>query len=93
MTGQSGGSRFPRPRHWGHPAYRRADVDAFIDRIEATLSGTAAPGQAVTAADVNAARFGTTRRQGYDEQMVDDAMDAYAAQLAASRSSRPETDF
>jgi DivIVA domain-containing protein len=53
MAGQSGGSRFPR--HWGRPGYRPADVDALIDRIEATLSGTAAPDQAVTAAGVNAA--------------------------------------
>jgi DivIVA domain-containing protein len=40
MTGQSSGSRFPR--HFGRPGYRPADVDAFIDRIEATLSGAAA---------------------------------------------------
>ena len=91
MTGQSGGSRFPR--HWGRPAYWPSEVDAFIDRIEATLNGTAAPGQAVTAADVRAARFGTTRRKGYPMRVVDDALDAYAALLASRRSSPPEAGF
>jgi DivIVA domain-containing protein len=81
MTGQSSGSRFPH--HWGRPGYRPSDVDAFIDRIEATLGGAAAPGQAVTAADVNAVQFGTTRHRGYDDRAVDDALDDYAARLAA----------
>jgi DivIVA domain-containing protein len=84
MTGQYDGTRFPRP--WGRPGYRPADVDALIDRIEATLDGTAAPGQALTAAQINAATFRVTRLKGYDELMVDDAMDAYAAQLAMSGS-------
>lgn len=88
MTGQSSGSRFPR--HWGRPGYRPADVDVFIDRIEATLSGAAVPGQAVTAADVKAVLFGTTRGRGYDQRMVDEALDAYAAQVAARGGPTPE---
>ena len=88
MAGQSGGSRFSH--HWGRPGYRPAEVDAFIDRIEATLGGTAAPGQAVTAAEVRAVQFGTTRRKGYDDRMVDEALEAYAARLASRRSPPPE---
>jgi DivIVA domain-containing protein len=84
MTGQYDGTRFPRP--WGRPGYRPADVDALVDRIEATLDGTAAPGQAMTAAQVNTATFRVTRLKGYDERMVDDAMDAYAVQLQSSAS-------
>ena len=91
MTGQSAGSRFPR--HWGRPNYWPSDVDAFIDRIEATLDGTAAPGQAVTAADVKNSRFGSTRRKGYDMRAVDDALDAYAAQLASRTSPPPQGGF
>jgi DivIVA domain-containing protein len=86
MTGHNDGTRFPRP--WGKPGYRPEDVDALVDRIEATIDGTAAPGQAVTAAQINAATFRVTRLKGYDERMVDDAMDAYAAQLATSGSWR-----
>jgi DivIVA domain-containing protein len=73
--------RFPR-RAW-FPAYRASEVDALIDRIEATLDGTAGPGQAVTAADVRAARFRTTRRGGYDQSAVDEMLDAYAEQLGS----------
>lgn len=37
--------RFPRTR-WGSPGYVMSDVDEFVTRIEATLNGSAAPGQA-----------------------------------------------
>ena len=72
------------PRHAWFPAYRASEVDALIDRIEATLGGTAGPGQAVTAADVRVARFRTTRRGGYDQSAVDEMLDAYAEQLGSA---------
>ena len=72
--------RFYRAR-W-RPGYQTAEVDEFIARIEATLTTGTRPGQAVTAADVEAAKFGTTRRGGYDEQMVDQALEHYADALA-----------
>jgi DivIVA domain-containing protein len=72
--------RFYRAR-W-RPGYQTAEVDEFITRIEATLAGDARPGQVVTAADVEAVKFGTTRRGGYDEQVVDEALDHYADGLA-----------
>ncbi len=68
--------RFCRAR-W-RPGYQTAEVDEFIARIEATLAGDARSGQVVTAADVGAVRFGTTRRGGYDEQVVDEALDQFA---------------
>ncbi len=64
------------------PGYQTAEVDEFIARIEATLTTGTRPGQPVTAADVEAAKFGTTRRGGYDEQTVDQALDHYADALA-----------
>ena len=76
------GNRFPR-RSWV-PSYHVADVDALIERIEATLGGVAGPGQAVTGQDVRAARLRVTCRKGYDERMVDDALDAYEEQLDAA---------
>jgi DivIVA domain-containing protein len=72
--------RFYRVR-W-RPGYQTAEVDEFITRIEVTLTGGTRPGQAVTAADVDAVKFGTTRRGGYDEEVVDEALDHYAAGLA-----------
>lgn len=72
--------RFYRAR-W-RPGYQTAEVDEFVARIEATLAGDARSGQVVTAADVEAAKFGTTRRGGYDEQVVDEALDQYADGLA-----------
>jgi hypothetical protein len=62
--------RFYRVR-W-RPGYQIAEVDELIARIESTLTTGTRPGQAVSAADVQAARFGTTRRGGYDEQVVDE---------------------
>ncbi len=72
--------RFYRAR-W-RPGYQTAEVDEFIARIEVTLTRGARPGPVVTAADVEAAKFGTTRRGGYDEQVVDEALDQYADGLA-----------
>jgi hypothetical protein len=72
--------RFYRARL--RPGYQIAEVDALIARIEATLTTGTRPGPAVTAADVEAAKFGTTRRGGYDEQLVDKALDYYAGALA-----------
>jgi DivIVA domain-containing protein len=82
MTSQSAGQRFPR-RSW-RPGYNVSDVDALMDRIEATLDGSADPGRAVTGEDVRAALFRVTRHQGYDEREVDDAMDAYVGQLESA---------
>jgi DivIVA domain-containing protein len=73
-------ARFYRVRL--RPGYQTADVDDFIARIEATLTTGGQPGRAVTAADVQAAKFGTTWRGGYDEMVVDEALDHYADGLA-----------
>jgi DivIVA domain-containing protein len=81
--------RFSRAR-W-RPGYQSVEVDAFIARIEATLTTGTRPGPAVTAADVEAARFGTTRRGGYDEQTVDQALDHYADALASLAPFPPAT--
>jgi hypothetical protein len=64
------------------PGYQVAEVDEFIVRIEATLAGDTRPGQAVTAAQVEAVKFGTTWHGGYDEMTVDQALDHYADALA-----------
>jgi hypothetical protein len=69
------------PRRKLGPAYRAAEVDEFIARIEATLSGNARPGQAITAADVQAVTFNVTRHGGYDERVMDEVLDHYAHEL------------
>jgi DivIVA domain-containing protein len=69
------------PRRKLGPGYRPAQVDEFIARIEATLSGHARPGQAVTAADVQAVKFKITRRGGYDELVLDEVLNRYADEL------------
>jgi DivIVA domain-containing protein len=66
------------------------EVDALIARIEATLGGTPGTDQAVTAAEVQAARFRTTRRGGYDQSVVDEALEAYAQQLESQEERRDE---
>jgi cell division septum initiation protein DivIVA len=63
------------------PGYRAAEVDEFITRIEATLSGNARPGHAITAADVQAATFNVTRHRGYEERTTDEVLDRYAHEL------------
>jgi hypothetical protein len=69
------------PRRKLGPAYRAAEVDEFIARIEATLSGNTRPGQAITAADVQAVTFNVTRHGGYDERVMDEVLDHYAREL------------
>ena len=69
------------PRRTLGPGYRAAEVDEFIARTEATLSGNARPGQAVTAADVRAVTFNVTRHGGYDERVMDEVLDHYADEL------------
>jgi DivIVA domain-containing protein len=77
-AGSTAGS-FPR-RKLG-PGYHAAEVDEFIARIDATLSGNARPGQAITAADVQAVKFKVTRHGGYDERTMDEVLDDYAHEL------------
>ena len=77
-AGYTAGS-FPR-RKLG-PGYRAVEVDEVIARIEATLSGNARPGQAITAADVRAVKFNVTRHGGYDERTMDEVLDHYAHEL------------
>jgi DivIVA domain-containing protein len=77
-AGYTAGS-FPR-RKLG-PGYRAAEVDEFIARIEATLSGNARPGRAITAADVQAVTFNVTRHGGYEERTMDEVLDHYAREL------------
>lgn len=72
--------RFPRTR-WGSPGYVMSDVDEFVTRIEATLNGSAAPGQAVMAGDIRATQLRVTRRGGYDADVVDAALDRFAEDL------------
>jgi len=93
MSGQTGfgagrggtgpGSRFGH--HTVIPGYDEEEVDELIERIEATLAGTAAPRQAVTAREVEATQFSMVRRLGrrrYDMESVDIALDAYVERLA-----------
>jgi DivIVA domain-containing protein len=72
--------RFTRTRY--RAGYAIADVDAFIDKVEATLGIRPRYGPPVTAADVAAARFRLVRlRTGYDMREVDEALDAYEERL------------
>ena len=71
--------------------YQTAEVDEFIARIEATLAGDARPGQVVTATDFETVKFGLTRRGGYDEEVVDEALHYYADGLARRALPRPPT--
>jgi DivIVA domain-containing protein len=86
MAGHTAGSF---PRHKLGPGYRAAEVDELIARIEATLSGHARPAQAITATDVQSAKFNVTWHGGYDEQTVDLALDHYADALAGLAPSDP----
>jgi DivIVA domain-containing protein len=87
-AGYTAGS-FPR-RKLG-PGYRAAEVDEFIARIEATLSGNVRPGEAITAADVRAVKFNVTRHGGYEERTMDEALDHYAHELDKLTSLPPAT--
>ena len=81
MTSTAGYTAGGFPRRTLGPGYRTAEVDEFIARIEATLSGNARPGRAITAADVQAVTFNVTRHGGYDELVMDEILDHYAHEL------------
>ncbi|WP_047872024.1 DivIVA domain-containing protein [Nocardiopsis sp. RV163] len=68
------------------PGYNEEDVDALLDRIEATLvalEGGPSTGALITADEVRNSRFRTTRfSPGYREDEVDDFLDVVVADLA-----------
>ncbi|WDZ90504.1 DivIVA domain-containing protein [Nocardiopsis sp. HUAS JQ3] len=68
------------------PGYNEEDVDALLDRIEATLvalEGGPSTGALITADEVRNSRFRTTRLSpGYREDEVDDFLDVVVADLA-----------
>jgi DivIVA domain-containing protein len=68
------------------PGYNEEDVDALLDRIEATLvalEGGPSTGPLITAEEVRNSRFRTTRLSpGYREDEVDDFLDVVVADLA-----------
>lgn len=68
------------------PGYNEDDVDALLDRVEATLialDGGPRDGELLTADAVREARFRTTRfSPGYREDEVDDFLDLVIAELA-----------
>lgn len=68
--------RFPRAKL--RLGCQASEVDEFIARIEATLSGNVRPDQMITATDVLAVKFNTTRCGAYAETVVADALDYYA---------------
>jgi DivIVA domain-containing protein len=82
-------ARFPRLKLG--PGYRAAEVDEFIARIEATLSGNARPGHAITPADVQAVKFNTTWHGGYIEPTMDEVLDHYAHELGKPTPLPPPT--
>ncbi|TLG01904.1 DivIVA domain-containing protein [Nocardia cyriacigeorgica] len=63
---------FSRPR-WGARGYREDEVDAFLDRVEATLRGA----DRLTATEVRDIAFRRPRfgHRGYDEREVDAFLD------------------
>ena len=68
--------RFTRTRY--RPGYAIPEVDAFIDRIEATLGLQARYGPAVTVTELAAVKFRLVRlKSGYDMREVDEALDGY----------------
>lgn len=72
--------RFTRTKY--RAGYAIADVDAFIDKVEATLGIRPRYGPPVTASDVAAVRFRLVRlRTGYDMREVDEALDVYEDRL------------
>ncbi|MFE9243176.1 DivIVA domain-containing protein [Nocardiopsis sp. NPDC006938] len=68
------------------PGYNEEDVDALLDRIEATLvalEGGPRTGPLLTAEEIRNSRFRTTRMSpGYREDEVDDFLDLVVADLA-----------
>jgi DivIVA domain-containing protein len=72
--------RFSRTKY--RPGYAMAEVDALIEKIEATLGLRPRYGPAVTATEVAAAQFRLVRiKSGYDLREVDEALDRYQEQL------------
>ena len=73
--------QFARTRY--ATGYRISDVDAFIDRIEASLGLRPRFGPPVTAADVHRVQFRLVwLRRGYDPREVDQALDRYQELLS-----------
>ena len=73
------GKRFRR-RSLFASGYRRAQVDAYLDRVSATLAGT----DSLTAADVRTAVF-HAQLGGYAEDQVDALLDAVVEILLAAK--------
>ncbi|HEY3685638.1 MAG TPA: DivIVA domain-containing protein [Streptosporangiaceae bacterium] len=63
--------------------YRRADVDAFLARVDGTLGRAPLTAQPVTAEEIAATRFAIATR-GYDPAAVDRAMAEAAAVLGGT---------
>lgn len=73
------GKRFKRSSVFA-TGYRRAQVDAFLDRVSATLSGN----DSIAPADVRAAVF-HAQLGGYSEEQVDALLDSVVELLLASK--------
>ncbi len=64
------------------PGYSIAEVEALIEKIEATLGLQPRYGPPITAAEVAAAQFRLVRlKPGYEMREVDEALDRYQEQL------------
>ncbi|MFG1949164.1 DivIVA domain-containing protein [Nonomuraea sp. NPDC048826] len=72
-------NRFPRVMGM-RSGYDPAEVDALIERIEATLGRGTLDVEPVTADEVRAATF-RSRRRGYQETAVDFALEAFVVAL------------
>jgi DivIVA domain-containing protein len=77
----------------GKRGYNEDQVDAFLDRVEATLRDPAAPG-GVTPADVRNTAFSKPRigRRGYHEDEVDAFLELVESELARSTEHQPVFD-
>ncbi|WP_299038640.1 DivIVA domain-containing protein [uncultured Pseudokineococcus sp.] len=64
------------------PGYVREDVDALLRRAASALAHRGAGGPGLSVDDVRAARFGSTRRGGYDVAAVDELVERVAHALA-----------
>ncbi|MEJ5913462.1 DivIVA domain-containing protein [Pseudokineococcus sp. 1T1Z-3] len=65
--------------------YARQEVDVLLRRAASALTHQGASGPTLTADDVRAATFTTTRRGRYDVAAVDDLLDLVAAALPPAR--------
>ncbi len=76
----------------GKRGYNEDEVDAFLDRIEATLRGSAMP--PLTADDVRTVAFSKPPigKRGYNEDEVDAFLDVVATQLVSGPAARPSAD-